>query len=97
HFKRKHPKDLGVQGNVVKIALQATQERGMKLTDAEGSAAEDIVMRLLQATPANDLQLGVELAAALKLIKTQPQLLALVARPNLPEPLRKTCITALVS
>jgi putative heme-binding domain-containing protein len=97
HVQQTHAKNLAAQGNVLKTALQAAQERGLKLTDVERTAAEDIVVRLLQTKPANELQLGVELAAALKLTKTQPQLLAMVGRTNIPEPLRKACITALVS
>ena len=97
HVKGTFPKQVGAQGSVVKIALQAAQERGMKLTDAERSAAQDIVARLLQTTPAKDLQLGVELAGNLKMTKTQPQLLALVVKPKLPDALRQASIAALIN
>lgn len=97
HVQVKHPKNLSAQGSVLKVALQAAQERGLKLTDADRAAAEGIVTRLLQAPPANELQLGAELAGAMRLTKTQPRLLAMVNQTNIPEPVRKACITSLVN
>ena len=97
HVQRRHAKNLGAQGSVAKIALQASQERALPLTAIDHAAAESIVTGLLQATSTNELQLGVELAGTLRLTYTQPQLLAMIGQTSIPEPVRKTCITTLVN
>jgi putative heme-binding domain-containing protein len=95
--QEKHAQNLAIQASVLKATVQAAQERGIKLTEADRASAEAIVARLLKAPPSNEFQSGVELAGALKLISAQPQLLATVAQKKVPESLRKACITALVA
>lgn len=93
---RKYPKNLLGQGNTLKAAVQGAQERGSALTADEKSAAASIVNRLLDAPAANELQLGVELAGAVKLAGAQPKILALVGKSNVPQPVRKSCIATLM-
>ncbi len=95
--QKKHVNSMAVQGSVLKAAVQAAQERGIKLTDDDRTSAEGIVERMLKAPPSNELQIGVELAGTLKLARTKLRLFELVSQPNIPEPVRKTCITSLVS
>jgi putative heme-binding domain-containing protein len=95
--KVKHAKNLAYQGAVLKAVVQASQERGSKLTDAERTATALIVEDLLKTNQPGEQQVGAEIAGSLKLAKTQPQLLALIAKEKLPEAVRKTCITSLVN
>ncbi len=93
---KQFPKNKLAQGAMLKTILQASQERGAVLAKADRTAIEKLVADMLDSSDANDTMLGVELAGTLKLDRT-PQLLALVSNAATPEPLRKTCITTLVS
>jgi putative heme-binding domain-containing protein len=96
HVQIKHKGNLGAQGNTLKAIVQAAQERGVGLSVEDRSSAERIVTDMLKAPNPKVVQSGVELAGTLTLAKTRPQLLAMIARPKTPEPLRKACITSLV-
>jgi putative heme-binding domain-containing protein len=92
-----YPNQEGAQGTILKAVVQASQERGSKWADDDRDVAEAIVGRLLESAQTNDKQLGAELAGTLRLVKTQPTLLALIGKKDVSEGLRKTCITTLVS
>ncbi len=89
--------DLVYQATILKAALQGAQERGAKLTEKDRALAETMVFELLATPPLEVKQSGLELAGTLKLIKTQPQILAMVNNAKIPEATRKACITALVN
>lgn len=91
-----YAKDRGKQGALIKTILQANQERGGKLGESDRSKSEAVVIRLLESADPGDKQLGAELAAPLKLVKTRPHLLALVSDAGVPEGLRKQCVATLV-
>lgn len=95
--QEKHAKSLSMQGTLLKAAVQAAQERSLKLADADRAAAEKIVNRLLNAPASKDAQVGAEMAGVLKLPETQPQLLVIVNQTKTPQELRKLCITSLVA
>lgn len=89
--------DLVHAGNVLQAALQAGQERGIKLSMEDQASVEHTVKELL-STPTNFkvVQTGAEIAGFAKIAKVQPDVLALVTRPKIPDALRKAAIVALV-
>jgi putative heme-binding domain-containing protein len=95
--QEKYAKNLGMQGSLLKATVQAAQESGFKLTDTDRSSAEGIVARLLTSASPKELQMGVEMAGTIKLPKTQPQLLALMKKADIPDNLRKAAIVSLVN
>ena len=92
----KFPKDLDVQGQVLKTLQQATQERGGKVSDAERERGANIANKLL-AGNSGQVALGVELAGLMKLKETQDALATIVQNPKVSEPVRKSAIQSLAS
>jgi putative heme-binding domain-containing protein len=84
-------------GAAVKAVVQATQERGGALNDAERSWAEEIVLRLLQSTTSGILQDGIDLAASMKIDSAQTALIGIATSTEGREPHRKSAIAALVA
>ncbi|MFO0865349.1 MAG: PVC-type heme-binding CxxCH protein [Gemmataceae bacterium] len=93
---KRFPKDLDVQGQVLKTLQQATQERGGKVSDAAKSRGAEIANQLL-AGNSGQIALGVELAGMMKLATTQDALSKIVQNPKVGEPVRKNAIQALAA
>jgi putative heme-binding domain-containing protein len=96
-FILKRYADRGTQGALLKAIVQANQERGGKIHAIDQEKCEQTVIALLDSKQSDEQQTGAELAGALKLARAQPKLLAIVAQASVPEPVRKSCITTLVS
>jgi putative heme-binding domain-containing protein len=89
--------DLLMQGQLLKGAMQASQERGGSLPSAEQTWAGGLVQQLLQATKNQEIQLGIDIAAGLKPRGIESTLLQLARDKKRPEALRKSAVTTLVS
>src|SRR5205823_2770753 len=87
--RQKYLQDIGIQGQVLKSVLQATQERGSKMDKAALAMAEDVTVRLLAS---KQMGLGVELAGLFKLAKTQGALLSIVETPKANKSIRKNAV-----
>jgi putative heme-binding domain-containing protein len=91
------PDDVRLQANLLRAVQQGTQERGGKLSSEAGAWAGDLTGKLLAAKENDLLQLGVDLANALKQESTQPALTALVKRKDAAEKVRQSAMQALAS
>jgi putative heme-binding domain-containing protein len=91
------PDDVRHQANLLRAVQQGTQERGGKLSSEAGAWATDLTGKLLAAKENDLLQLGVDLANALKQENTQPALTALVKRKDAAEKVRQGAMQALAS
>lgn len=92
--RRRRADDPAAQAELLRTIQQARQERGAPLGEAAKVFAADLTRRLLASTPPRDVQAGIDLADTLKIVGAQPQLVALAARRDLPEPQRKAAISA---
>jgi putative heme-binding domain-containing protein len=93
---KRFPKDLDVQGQVLKTLQQATQERGGKVSHAARTRGAEIANQLL-AGNSGQVALGVELAGIMKLAETQDALAGIVQNPKVGEPVRKSAIQSLAA
>jgi HEAT repeat protein len=97
YIGKKHVANVNSQGLLLKAFVQATQERGGKLELKDRTMVEQLVTTLIASPKSADKQLGADLAGSFKLVKAQPQLLAMVGQANLSEAVRKQCVTTLVN
>jgi putative heme-binding domain-containing protein len=91
------PDEVRQQAGLVRAVQQGTQERGGKLGVEAAAWAGDVTGKLLAAKENDLLQLGVDLANALKQESTQPALTALVKRKDAIEKVRQSAMQALAS
>jgi putative heme-binding domain-containing protein len=92
--RERFPKDLNVQGQVLRTVHQATQERDGKMDAADLAMAEDVTVRLLAS---RQVGLGVELAGLFKLTKTQGTLLSVINNAKANKNIRKNAVIALLA
>ncbi len=92
----KHPKDINLQGKIIKAIQQGTQERGDKPGKAELVLAAEVTGKLLRSGP-RDMPLGIELAGLFRLTDTQPELLKIIKDGKADKNLRKNAVVALVN
>lgn len=93
---KKFGDSTAAQGVLLKTILQANQERGVQLAEADRKELEAVVFRFLAAENSGTWAVGAELAGAIRLAKVQPDLLALVRSAIVPATLRKTCVNSLI-
>ena len=96
-LRGRNPDDLRQQVGLLQEFLQGTQERGGQPSDEARAWAEQAVGKLLAAKENDLLQRGAELASALHLEKVQTQVLGLAHRKDLPDPVRRAALSALVN
>jgi putative heme-binding domain-containing protein len=89
--------DPSTQAVLLKTVQQASQERGQKLGDKEKRLAETVAGHLLASPDPKQVQNGIELASAFKLLSAQPALLDLARDTRAPEAIRKSAVTTAVS
>jgi putative heme-binding domain-containing protein len=92
--REKFPKDLNVQGQVLRTVHQATQERGGKMDAADLAMSEDVAVRLLGS---KQVGLGIELAGLFKVTKTQGTLLSIVNNAKANKGIRRNAVIALLA
>jgi putative heme-binding domain-containing protein len=85
------------QASLLLAVVQATQERGAKLSDEARKLSESQVGSLLAADQTESQTLGIALAGALQVKTAQAALMLLAKRRDLPESQRKSAASALVS
>jgi putative heme-binding domain-containing protein len=89
--------DLMGQAAVLKTVQQATQERGAAVGKKERDFADHVANALLASANAKDVQSGIELAGAFKLVSAQPALLGLAKSPAASDAVRKTAVSTAVT
>jgi putative heme-binding domain-containing protein len=90
-------KNLRQQANLVRAVQQGSQERGASLSEDARVWAGDLIDQLLAAKENDLLQVGLDLAGALKLQKSQSAILGVVKRKEAAEAPRRAAMTALVA
>ena len=94
--KQKHPADMNFQGQTLRTALQATQERGATLSKSDRDMAEEVTVKLL-ASKGGQVNMGIELAGLFRLPVTEPTLLAIVNDAKATTATRKSAVDALLA
>lgn len=96
---RKYADAAGKHAALLKIVLQALYERGTLglLSATDHRELEARTLDFLTSKDTNASGIGAELAGTLKLVKAHPELLRLVKSPAVPEGMRKTCVTSLIT
>jgi putative membrane-bound dehydrogenase-like protein len=89
--------DLGLQAALARAVEQGTQERGGRLSEAARAWARELTGRLLAAEGAGDIQAGIDLVGALRLVQFQPRLLELALSGKTPEGPRQAALDALIA
>jgi len=96
-YRARVPRDLPGEARLLKIVVEANQERGSRLADAEQRHAGELTNQLLRSPAGEQKDLGLDLAGSLRLLNVQDTIADLAGDRRVEVPRRKKALQTLAS